>query len=144
YGLTESYGPAALCAWQEEWEELDLNARSRLMARQGVRYTTLEGMQVADPRTHEPVPRDGRTMGELMLRGNTIMKGYLRNERATPCAFVVLKAGASAVSEAEIVAWCREHLAGFKVPKKVVFGDLPKTSTGKIQKFVLRDRARDL
>jgi len=215
YGLTESYGPATLCAWQEEWDGLDLNARSKLMARQGVRYTTLEGLQVADPQTHEPVPRDGRTMGEVMLRRNTIMKGYLRNKRATaeafregwyhsgdlgvwhpygyieikdrskdiiisggenissleveeclyrhpevmeaavvarpdgkwgetPCAFVVLKPGASAVSEADIVAWCREHLAGFKVPKTVVFGELPKTSTGKIQKFVLRERARNL
>jgi fatty-acyl-CoA synthase len=215
YGLTESYGPATVCAWQEEWDGLDLNARSKLMARQGVRYTTLEGLQVADPRTNEPVPRDGRTMGEVMLRGNTIMKGYLRNERATaeafregwyhsgdlgvwhpdgyieikdrskdiiisggenissleveeclyrhpqvmeaavvarpdekwgetPCAFVVLKPGACAVGEADIVAWCREHLAGFKVPKTVVFGELPKTSTGKIQKFVLRERARNL
>jgi fatty-acyl-CoA synthase len=180
-----------------------------------VRYPTLEGLQVADPETHVPVPRDGRTMGEVMLRGNTIMKGYLKNPRAsetafregwchtgdlavwhpdgyievkdrskdiiisggenissleveeclyrhpqvmeaavvarpddkwgeTPCAFVVLKPGASAVSEQDILAWCREHLAHFKVPRTVVFGELPKTSTGKIQKFVLRGRARDL
>jgi fatty-acyl-CoA synthase len=215
YGLTESYGPATLCAWQDAWDGLDLNARSVLMARQGVRYATLDGMQVADPETHAPVPRDGATLGEVMLRGNTIMKGYLRNARATseafregwyhtgdlavwhpdgyievkdrskdiiisggenissleveeclyrhpkvmeaavvarpdqkwgetPCAFVVLKPGAGEVSAEEILAWCREHLARFKVPRTVVFGELPKTSTGKIQKFVLRERARDL
>ncbi len=215
YGLTESYGPATLCAWQVAWDGLDLSARSLLMARQGVRYATLEGMQVADPETHEPVPRDGATLGEVMLRGNTIMKGYLRNERATseafregwyhtgdlavwhpdgyievkdrskdiiisggenissleveeclyrhpkvmeaavvarpdekwgetPCAFVVLKPGAGEVSAEEIIAWCREHLARFKVPRTIVFGELPKTSTGKIQKFVLRERAREL
>ncbi len=215
YGLTESYGPATFCAWQDAWDGLDLNARSVLMARQGVRYATLDGMQVADPETHAPVPRDGATLGEVMLRGNTIMKGYLRNERATseafregwyhtgdlavwhsdgyievkdrskdiiisggenissleveeclyrhpkvmeaavvarpdekwgetPCAFVVLKPGAGEVSAEEIIAWCREHLARFKVPRTVVFGELPKTSTGKIQKFVLRERARAL
>ena len=213
YGLTESYGPATLCAWQEEWNDLDLGARSRLMARQGVRYPTLTGLQVADPETHEPVPRDGATLGEVMLRGNTIMKGYLKNPRATaeafregwyhtgdlavwhpdgyievkdrskdiiisggenissleveeclyrhpqvmeaavvarpdekwgesPCAFVVLKPGAAAVNAEDIIAWCREHLAHFKAPRTVVFGELPKTSTGKIQKFVLRERAR--
>ena len=215
YGLTESYGPSTLCAWQEEWAGLDLNARSVLMARQGVRYVTLDGMQVADPDTHAPVPRDGATLGEVMLRGNTIMKGYLRNAAATdeafregwyhtgdlavwhrdgyievkdrskdiiisggenissleveeclyrhpmvmeaavvarpdekwgetPCAFVVLKADAVAVSADDIIGWCREHLARFKVPRTVVFGELPKTSTGKIQKFVLRNRAREL
>ena len=215
YGLTESYGPATLCAWQDSWDGLDLTERAKLMARQGVRYPTLEGLQVADPETHVPVPRDGQTMGEVMLRGNTIMKGYLKNPRAseaafregwyhtgdlavwhpdgyievkdrskdiiisggenissleveeclyrhpqvmeaavvarpdekwgeTPCAFVVLKPGASAVSEEDILAWCREHLAHFKVPRTVVFGELPKTSTGKIQKFVLRGRARSL
>ena len=215
YGLTESYGPATLCAWQEEWGELDLNARSLLMARQGVRYATLDGMQVADPESHEPVARDGQTLGEVMLRGNTIMKGYLRNAAATgeafregwyhtgdlavwhpdgyievkdrskdiiisggenissleveeclyrhpmvmeaavvarpdekwgetPCAFVLLKPGAAPVSADEIIAWCRDHLARFKVPRTVVFGELPKTSTGKIQKFVLRSRARGL
>ena len=215
YGLTESYGPATLCAWQQEWDELDLNARSHLMARQGVRYVTLEGMQVADPQTHAPVPKDGSTLGEVMLRGNTLMKGYLKNPAATdesfregwyhtgdlavwhpdgyieikdrskdiiisggenissleieeclyrhpqvmeaavvarpdakwgetPCAFVVLKPDSKPVSSADIIAWCRGHLAGFKVPRTVVFGSLPKTSTGKIQKFVLRDRARGL
>jgi fatty-acyl-CoA synthase len=215
YGLTESYGPAALCAWQEAWSALPLEARARLMARQGVRYPTLEGLQVADPETHRAVPRDGATLGEVMLRGNTIMKGYLKNGRAsheafregwyhtgdlavwhsdgyievkdrskdiivsggenissleveeclyrhphvmeaavvarpddkwgeTPCAFVLLKPGAPAVSEIEIVEHCRANLAGFKIPRTVVFGELPKTSTGKIQKFVLRERARAL
>ena len=215
YGLTESYGPAALCAWQDDWDQLDLAARSRLMARQGVRYPTLDDLQVADPDSHAPVARDGRTMGEVMLRGNTIMKGYLKNARAsaeafrqgwyhtgdlavwhpdgyievkdrfkdiiisggenissleveeclyrhpkimeaavvampdpqwgeTPCAFVVLRPGAGEVSVEEIRAWCREHLARFKVPRTVVFGELPKTSTGKIQKFLLRERARSI
>jgi fatty-acyl-CoA synthase len=212
YGLTESYGPATLCAWQDEWAGLDLEARARLMARQGVRYPTLEDLQVADPRTHEPVARDGRTLGEVMLRGNTIMKGYLANPEATaaafregwyhtgdlavwhpdgyievkdrtkdiinsggekissleveeclyrhpavmeaavvarpdakwgesPCAFVTLKPGAGEATADEIIAFCRENLAHFKVPRTVVFGELPKTSTGKIQKFVLRERA---
>ena len=214
YGLTESYGPATLCAWQEAWDGKPLGERARLMARQGVRYPTMEGLEVADPATHAPVPRDGATLGEVMLRGNTIMKGYLRNPQATyealregwfhtgdlavrhpdgyievkdrskdiiisggenissleveeclyrhprimeaavvarpdeawgeaVCAFVVPKAGATLTAE-EVVAWCREHLAHFKVPRTVVFGELPKTSTGKIQKFVLRARARGL
>ena len=212
YGLTESYGPATLCAWQDDWAGLDLEARARLMARQGVRYPTLEDLQVAEPRTGEPVPRDGRTLGEVMLRGNTIMKGYLANPKATdaafrggwyrtgdlavwhpdgyievkdrskdiiisggenissleveeclyrhpkvmeaavvarpdakwgesPCAFVTLKPGAGEATADDIIAYCREHLAHFKVPRTVVFGELPKTSTGKIQKFVLRERA---
>jgi fatty-acyl-CoA synthase len=214
YGLTESYGPATVCAWQEAWDDLPLEARARLMARQGVRYPTLEGLQVADPDTHIPVPRDGATLGEVMLRGNTIMKGYLRNPKATaeafregwyhtgdlavwhpdgyievkdrskdiiisggenissleveeclyrhprvmeaavvarpddkwgeaPCAFVTPRPGAT-LDEDEVKRWCREHLAAFKVPRTVVFGELPKTSTGKIQKFVLRERARSL
>ena len=214
FGLTESYGPATLCAWQEEWNDLGRTERARLMARQGVRYPTLQGLQVADPETHEPVPRDGATLGEVMLRGNTIMKGYLKNPRATaeafrdgwyhtgdlgvwhpdgyievkdrskdiiisggenissleveeclyrhprimeaavvarpdekwgetPCAFVVVKPG-EALEAAEVIAWCRQHLAGYKVPRTIVFGELPKTSTGKIQKFVLRDRAKGL
>ncbi len=215
YGLTETYGPATLCAWQDEWAALDLEARARLMARQGVRYPTLEDLQVADPRTHEPVPRDGATIGEVMLRGNTVMKGYLGNPKATqaafregwyhpgdlavwhsdgyievkdrskdiiisggenissleveeclyrhpkvmeaavvarpdekwgetPCAFVTLKPGAGTVTAEEIVSFCRGNLAHFKVPRTVVFGELPKTSTGKIQKFVLRERAGKL
>ena len=215
YGLTESYGPATVCAWQGDWNSLDLEARSRLMARQGVRYPTLEAVQVADPATHVPVPNDAATLGEVMLRGNTIMKGYLRNPAATaeafragwyhtgdlavrhpdgyievkdrskdiiitggenvssleveeclyrhphvmeaavvakpdgkwgetPCAFVMLKPGAPAVREGDVIAWCREHLAHFKAPRTVVFGELPKTSTGKVQKFVLRARAKGL
>jgi fatty-acyl-CoA synthase len=213
YGLTESYGPATLCAWQEGWEHLPLPERAAKMARQGVGYPTLERLMVADPKTVAPVARDGRTLGEVMLRGNTLMKGYLKNPPATeeafrggwfhtgdlavwhpdgyieikdrskdviisggenissleveevlyqhpavmeaavvarpdetwgetPCAFVTLKPGAEGADGAQIIQWCRDHLAGFKVPKRVVFGPLPKTSTGKIQKFVLRERAR--
>ncbi len=215
YGLTESYGPATLCAWQEEWADLPLEARARLMARQGVRYPTLAGLQVADPETHVPVPRNGATLGEVMLRGNTIMKGYLGNPAATaeafregwyhtgdlavwhpdgyievkdrskdiiisggenissleveeclyrhpkvmevavvarpdakwgetPCAFVLPKPDSGELTAEEVIAYCREHLAAFKVPRTIVFGELPKTSTGKIQKFALRDRARSL
>jgi fatty-acyl-CoA synthase len=215
YGLTETYGPATLCAPQSGWEGMPLTDRARLMARQGVRYPTMEGLQVANPETHQPVPRDGATLGEVMLRGNTVMKGYLKNERATreafregwyhtgdlavwhpdgyievkdrskdiiisggenissleveeclyrhpqvmeaavvakpdekwgesPCAFVVLKPGSAPLTAEDIRAWCREHLAHFKVPRTVVFGELPKTSTGKIQKFVLREQARGL
>ncbi len=215
YGLTESYGPATVCAFQDDWHGLDLVARSRMMARQGVPIPTLAGMQVGDPETGEPVPRDGVTLGEVMLRGNTIMKGYLRNEAATakafahdwyhsgdlavwhpdnyieikdrskdiiitggenvssleieeclyrhpevmeaavvarpdekwgetPCAFVTLKPGSSGVTADAVIAYCREHLAHFKAPKTVVFGPLPKTATGKIQKFVLRETARAL
>jgi fatty-acyl-CoA synthase len=213
YGLTESYGPSTLCAWQTAWDDLDLTARAAMMARQGVQYPTLERLMVADPATLEPVPSDGRSIGELMIGGNTLMKGYLKNREATrrafaggwfhtgdlgvrhpdgyveikdrakdiiisggenissleveealykhpavmeaavvakpdprwgetPCAFVMLKPGAPAVTAADIVAWCRGHLAHFKVPRTVVFGPLPKTSTGKIQKFVLREQAR--
>jgi fatty-acyl-CoA synthase len=213
YGLTESYGPATLCAWQEGWDVLPLDERAAKMARQGVGYPTLEQVMVAEPKTGTPVPRDGRTLGEILLRSNTLMKGYLKNPSATeeafrdgwfhtgdlavwhpdgyveikdrskdviisggenissleveevlyrhpavmeaavvarpdekwgetPCAFVTLKPGAEGeADEAGIIRWCRDHLAGFKVPKRVVFGPLPKTSTGKIQKFVLRDRA---
>ncbi len=215
YGLTESYGPATLCAWQEEWRGLSLTERAQKMARQGVPMPTLAQMQVGDPDTAAPVPRDGATLGEVMLRGNTIMKGYLHNDTATaaafahgwyhsgdlavwhadnyieikdrskdiiisggenissleveeclyrhphvmeaavvarpdvkwgetPCAFVALKPGAPAVDADEIIGWCRERIARFKAPKTVVFGPLPKTATGKIQKYVLRERARAL
>jgi fatty-acyl-CoA synthase len=214
YGLTESYGPATVCAWQEAWAGLGLQARSAKMARQGVSYLTLEGAVVMDPETMTPVPRDGETMGEIMLRGNTVMKGYLKNPKATaeafrggwfhtgdlavchpdgyievkdrskdiiisggenissleveealyrhpkvleaavvarpdpkwgesPCAFVTLREGESATAE-EIVAFCRDMLAHYKAPRSIVFGPLPKTSTGKIQKFVLRERAAGL
>jgi fatty-acyl-CoA synthase len=215
YGLTESYGPATICEPQDEWATLDLPARAREMARQGVAMPTLEGVRIGDPATSAPLPADGATLGEVLLRGNTIMKGYLKNPRATdaafaqgwyhsgdlgvmhpdgyveikdrakdviisggenvssleveeclyrhpgvleaavvarpdprwgetPCAFVTLKEGVRDVDAAAIVAWCREHLAHFKAPRTVVFGPLPKTSTGKIQKFVLRERARAL
>ena len=212
YGLTESYGPATVCVEQPAWPALALPERAALMARQGVRYPTLAGATVADPQTMAEVPRDGATLGEIVLRGNTVMKGYLKNPSATeeafrgdwyhtgdlgvrhadgyvevkdrskdiiisggenissleveealyrhpavmeaavvampderygerPCAFVTLKAGAAA-DEASIIAWCRERLAHFKAPSRVVFGPLPKTSTGKIQKFELRERVR--
>jgi fatty-acyl-CoA synthase len=215
YGLTESYGPATMCAWQDEWASLSLTGRAQKMARQGVPMTTLAQFQVGNPETGAPVPRDGVTLGEVMLRGNTIMKGYLRNAKATaaafahdwyhsgdlavwhpdnyieikdrskdiiisggenissleveeclyrhpqvmeaavvarpdakwgetPCAFVMLKPDAGPVATADIVSWCRERMAHFKAPKTVVFGPLPKTATGKIQKFVLRERARAL
>ena len=213
YGLTESYGPATLCAPQDAWAALDVEARAQMMARQGVTMPTLAKLQVADPATVAPVARDGATLGEVMLRGNTIMKGYLKNAKATgaafaggwfrtgdlavwhpdgyieikdrskdiiisggenissleveeclyrhphvmeaavvakpderwgetPCAFVMLKPGSPPVSADEIVAWCRSRIAHFKVPKHVVFGPLPKTATGKIQKTVLRERAK--
>ena len=212
YGLTEVYGPAVVCAWHDEWDAQPAAERARLKARQGVTYPVLEGLTVADPVSLAPVPADGETMGEVLMRGNIVMKGYLKNSRATeeafagnwfhsgdlavmhpdgyielkdrskdiiisggenistievedalyrhpcvleaavvakpdpmwgetPCAFVALKPDAAATAE-EIIAFCREHLARFKVPRTVVFGPLPKTSTGKIQKFVLRERAK--
>ena len=212
YGLTEVYGPAVVCAWHREWDELAIAERARLKARQGVTYPVLEGLTVADPASLEPVAADGMTMGEILVRGNVVMKGYLKNPRATeeafaggwfhtgdlgvmhpdgyielkdrskdiiisggenistievedvlyrhpavleaavvarpdpmwgetPCAFVTLKPDAAATAE-EIITFCREHLAHFKAPRTVMFGPLPKTSTGKIQKFVLRERAK--
>ena len=212
YGLTESYGPSTVCAWQEEWAGLSLGDRSARMARQGVAYPTLDRQRVVDPQTMTDVPADGRTLGELVLRSNTLMKGYLKNPEATqaafehgwfhtgdlavthpdgyveikdrskdiiisggenissievedalyrhpqvmeaavvakpdpvwgetPCAFVTLKPDAGQVSAEDIIAWCRDNLAHYKVPRTIVFGPLPKTSTGKIQKFELRDRA---
>ncbi|AQU81646.1 MAG: acyl-CoA synthetase [Halomonas sp.] len=213
YGLTEVYGPVTVCAWREEWDELPLESRAKLKARQGVRYHMLEALSVADPVTLEPVAKDGQTVGEILMRGNNVMKGYLKNPEATasaleggwyhtgdlavwhadgyieikdrskdiiisggenistievedaiyshpaveeaavvakpdekwgetPCAFVKLKVGYGEVTEADIIAHCREHLAGYKVPKTVIFSELPKTSTGKIQKFVLREEAK--
>jgi len=212
YGLTESYGPSTVCAWKEEWAGLSLGDRSARMARQGVAYPTLDRQRVVDPQTMTDVPADGRTLGELVLRSNTLMKGYLKNPEATqaafehgwfhtgdlavthpdgyveikdrskdiiisggenissievedalyrhpqvmeaavvakpdpvwgetPCAFITLKPDAGQVSAEDIIAWCRDNLAHYKVPRTIVFGPLPKTSTGKIQKFELRDRA---
>ncbi|MCW5750455.1 MAG: acyl-CoA synthetase [Alphaproteobacteria bacterium] len=214
YGLTETYGPAVVCAWDEVWDALPLPERARLKARQGVRYQVLEALTVMNPETMVPVPADGQTMGEVMFRGNNVMKGYLKNRKATeealkggwfhsgdlavlhpdgyielkdrskdiiisggenistievegvlyqhpsvleaavvarpdekwgetPCAFVTLKPGQKATAE-EIIAFCRANLAHFKCPKTVVFRELPKTSTGKIQKFVLREAAKAL
>jgi fatty-acyl-CoA synthase len=212
YGLTETYGPATVCAKHPEWEQLPLGERVRLNGRQGVRYTVEEGLTVMDPETMKPVPADGETMGEIMFRGNITMKGYLKNPKAsadafaggwfhsgdlavmqpdgyvkikdrskdviisggenisslevedvlyrhpavlaaavvarpdpkwgeTPCAFVELKQGV-VVSETELIEFCRSQMARFKAPRAVVFGELPKTSTGKIQKFVLREKAK--
>ncbi len=214
YGLTETYGPAAVCSWHEEWDDLPLEERARLKSRQGVRYVMQEGLMVADPVTLEPVPRDAATMGEVFFRGNVVMKGYLKNPEAskeafaggwfhtgdlgvvhpdgyvelkdrskdiiisggenistievegviyqhpavveaavvarpdekwgeTPCAFISLKEGTQ-LTEAEILDFCRQRLAHFKCPRTVVFGPLPKTSTGKIQKYVLREMAKAL
>jgi 3-(methylthio)propionyl---CoA ligase len=212
YGLTEVYGPATVCAKHEEWNALDIGERTRLNARQGVRYLMEEGLSVRDPESLQPVPADGETMGEIMFRGNITMKGYLKNPSAsqkafaggwfhsgdlavlqpdgyvkikdrskdiiisggenissievedvlyrhpavvgaavvampdekwgeTPCAFVELKPNAR-VDEKELIDFCRSHMARFKAPRAVVFGELPKTSTGKIQKFVLREKAK--
>ena len=212
YGLTETYGPAAVCAKHDGWKDLPLAEQVVLNGRQGVRYHALESITVMDPDTMETVPWDGETMGEIMFRGNLVMKGYLKNEKTTnesfrggwyhsgdlaviqpdgyikikdrskdviisggenissievedalyrhpavmaaavvavpdekwgevPAAFVELREG-SEVSVEALVAHCREHLAGFKVPKRIIFGELPKTSTGKIQKFVLREKAK--
>jgi fatty-acyl-CoA synthase len=214
YGLTEVYGPAALCAPQPGWAHLPDDEHARLKGRQGVAYPLQEAVAVLDPETLEPVPRDGITLGEVFFRGNLVMKGYLKNPAATaqafrggwfhtgdlavvhsdgyikikdrskdiiisggenissveveevlyqhpavlaaavvarpharwgevPCAFVELKVGADA-TEPELVEWCNGRLARFKSPKEVVLGPLPKTSTGKIQKFVLREQARSV
>lgn len=211
YGLTEVYGPAAVCVKQDEWNEVDIGERARLNARQGVRYHMQQAIAVLDPETLKPVPADGETMGEIMFKGNIAMKGYLKNEKATkeafeggwfhsgdlavmnpdgyikmkdrskdiiisggenissveledvlyrhpavmaaavvakpdekwgetPCAFLEIKPGME-VTPADIIAHCKQHLAGFKVPRAIVFCDLPKTSTGKIQKFELRKQA---
>ena len=212
YGLTETYGPAVICEWHDEWDALPIDERARLNARQGVRYQMLDALMVADPLTLEPVPADGRTLGEVFFRGNIVMMGYLKNAAATeaalaggwfhsgdlgvlhpdgyielkdrakdiiisggenistieienvlyrhpavleaavvalsdekwgevPCAFVTLRVDAPEVSEAELIAFCRANMAHFKAPKQVIFGALPKTSTGKVQKYVLRRQA---
>ncbi|MEA2888503.1 MAG: 3-(methylthio)propionyl---CoA ligase [Bradyrhizobium sp.] len=212
YGLTETYGPASVCAEQPGWDDLPGDARAQMKRRQGVSYPLQEGITVLDPETMMQVPRDGETIGEVMFRGNIVMKGYLKNEKATqesfaggwfhtgdlgvldehgyviikdrskdiiisggenissvevedvlykhpavlfaavvakpdakwgevPCAFLELKDNAT-TTEAEIIAFCRSHMPGFKTPKSVVFGTIPKTSTGKIQKFMLRDQVK--
>lgn len=214
YGLTEVYGPAVVCSWHDDWDALPIAEQAEMKARQGVRYPMLEQLVVADPKTLEPVPRDGATIGEIMFRGNIVMKGYLKNPAAsrkafaggyfhsgdlavchpdgyieikdrskdiiisggenissieiektlyrhpavleaavaampddkwgeTPCAFVTLHDNAE-ISEQDIVDYCRDNMARFMAPRKVVFGPLPKTSTGKIQKFELRQRAKRL
>jgi fatty-acyl-CoA synthase len=214
YGLTEVHGPSTLCVWQRAWDPLDLAEQAAKVARQGVAYPTLAGQMVADPKTLKPVPADGRTIGEVMLLGNTVMLGYLKDPKATaaafrggwfhsgdlavqhsdgyieikdrlkdiiisggenissieveialtchpavlmaavvarpdekwgetPCAFVQLKDDAKA-SEDELIEFCRGQLPRFAVPKTVLFGPLPTTATGKIQKYTLRERARQL
>ncbi len=212
YGLTETYGPAAINDWHREWDRLPLAAQAARKARQGVAYPVLEALDVIDPETMRPVARDGETLGEVMFRGNVVMKGYLKNQAATqkefaggwfhsgdlgvihpdgyiqlkdrskdiiisggenissievedalykhpavaavavvakpdekwgetPCAFVELKPGTSATSE-DLIAWCRQNLAAYKCPRYVVFAEIPKTSTGKLQKFKLREVAK--
>jgi fatty-acyl-CoA synthase len=214
YGLTETYGPAVVNDWHREWDALDSAGQAAKKARQGVRYLPLEALDVRDPDTLEPVARDGQTLGEVMFRGNVVMKGYLKNKAAsekafaggwfhsgdlgviypdgyiqlkdrskdiiisggenissievedalykhpavqaaavvakpdekwgeTPCAFVELKPGKEASAE-DLIAWCRNKLASYKCPRYVVFTELPKTSTGKIQKFKLREMARGM
>jgi fatty-acyl-CoA synthase len=213
YGLTETYGPSVVNDWQDEWNALPADQQAAKKARQGVRYACLEALSVRDPLTMEPVPADGVTLGEVMMRGNNVMKGYLKNPVATdeafaggwfhsgdlgvlhpdgyvqlkdrskdiiisggenissievedqlykhpavayvavvakpdpkwgetPCAFVELKPGTQATAE-ELITWCRQGLAAYKCPRTVVFKEIPKTSTGKIQKFKLRDMAKD-
>ncbi len=216
YGMTECYGPSTVCAWQPDWDDMDLSDRAPLMARQGVAMVALEGQRVADTETFEDVPADGETIGVLMLKSNTVMRGYLKNPAATeetlkdgwlntgdlavmhpdgyveikdrakdiiisggenissleveevlfrhpdimeaavvakpdekwgetPCAFVTPSPGKEgALDEAGVIAYCKENMARFKAPSTVIFGPLPKTATGKIQKFVLRSRAKDL
>ena len=212
YGLTETYGPASINDWHDAWDALPAEEQAARKARQGVRYPVLEALDVLDPETMRPVPRDGQTLGEVMFRGNVVMKGYLKNKHSTeaafaggwfhsgdlgvvhpdgyiqlkdrskdiiisggenissievedalykhpavaavavvakpddkwgetPCAFVELKSGATATAE-ELIAWCRAHLAAYKCPRHVVFAEIPKTSTGKLQKFKLRDVAK--
>jgi fatty-acyl-CoA synthase len=213
YGLTETYGPAVVNEWNAEWESLERGERAAKKARQGVRYHALDALTVMDSETMEPVPPDGETLGEVMFRGNIVMKGYLKNPSATkeafaggwfhsgdlgvlhpdgyiqlkdrskdiiisggenisslevedtlmkhpavmfaavvarpdekwgetPCAFVEKRAGHEQVSAEDLIAWCREHLAHYKCPRHVVFAEIPKTSTGKMQKFKLREMAK--
>jgi fatty-acyl-CoA synthase len=214
YGLTETYGPASINDWHDHWDALPAAEQAAKKARQGVRYPVLEALDVLDPETMASVPRDGETLGEVMFRGNVVMKGYLKNKPSTeaafaggwfhsgdlgvvhpdgyiqlkdrskdiiisggenissievedalykhpavaavavvakpddkwgetPCAFVELKPAAAATAE-ELIAWCRKHLAAYKCPRTVVFAEIPKTSTGKLQKFKLRSVAKGM
>jgi 3-(methylthio)propionyl---CoA ligase len=214
YGLTETYGPATVNDWHYEWDALAPAEQAAKKARQGVRYVPLDALDVLDPDSMAPVKRDGESLGEVMFRGNVVMKGYLKNKSATekafasgwfhsgdlgvmhpdgyiqlkdrskdiiisggenissievedalykhpavqaaavvakpddkwgetPCAFVELKPGLEATTD-ELVAWCRKNLASYKCPRYVVFAELPKTSTGKVQKFKLREIAKDV
>lgn len=214
YGLTETFGHVVHCAWQSEWDELPFTEQAEIKARQGVRFPTTEEIRLRDPETGATPPADGKAMGEILIRGNTVMKGYHKDADASakafaggyfhsgdiavqhpngyveikdrlkdviisggenvssieiesrlfkhpavalaavvakpdpkwgevPCAFIELKAGAVA-TEADLISFCRESLAGFKTPKRIIFGELPKTSTGKIQKFLLREQAKGL
>ena len=215
YGLTEVYGPAVVNEWHREWNDLDPAAQATKKARQGVRYTALEDLTVLNPKTMSPVPADGETLGEVMFRGNIVMKGYLKNPDATqsafadgwfhsgdlgvlhpdgyiqlkdrskdiiisggenissievedvlykhaaiahaavvakpdekwgetPCAFIELRPDVEAPTAEDVIAWCKENLASYKCPRTVIFQEIPKTSTGKIQKFILRDQAKTL
>ena len=212
YGLSETYGPSVVNEWHQEWDALDEGLQANLKARQGVRYLPLESLDVMNPETMESVPHDGKTIGEVMFRGNVVMKGYFKNKQAsdesfkdgwfhsgdlgvihengyiqlkdrskdiiisggenissieieevlykhpavvavavvampdekwgeTPCAFVQLNTEGTA-SEAELSQWCRDNMASYKLPRKFIFEDIPKTSTGKVQKFILRERVR--
>ncbi len=215
YGLTETYGPATVNEWRPEWNALPEKDRGAKRIRQGVPYSALEALAVLDPATMQPVPADGQSLGEVMFRGNIVMKGYLKNPPATqdameggwfhsgdlgvmhpdgyiqlkdrskdiiisggenissieventlyrhpavlfaavvakpdekwgetPCAFVEKKSGFESVSETDLIQFCRDNLAHFKCPRRLIFGELPKTTTGKIQKFRLREQARGL
>ncbi|KAK9933920.1 hypothetical protein M0R45_021090 [Rubus argutus] len=160
YGLSETYGPSTVCAWKPEWDSLPPVTQARLNARQGVRYIGLEGLDVLNPQTMEPVPADGKTVGEIMMRGNLVMKGYLKNPKVSvvarpdekwgesPCAFVTLKPGVDKSDEMrvaeDIMKFCRAKMPAYWVPKSVLFGPLPKTATGKIQKHLLRAKAKEL
>ena len=212
YGLTETYGPAVINEWHSDWNTLDASSQASLKARQGVRYLPLEGLAVLDPKNMKTVPRDGKTIGEVMFRGNIVMKGYLKNKKAndeafadgwfhsgdlavlhedgyiqlkdrskdiiisggenissieieealsqhpriisaavvaiqdekwgeSPCAFIEIEPE-NKLTEQDALNWCKEKLAGFKVPKKFIFESIPRTSTGKIQKYILRKRAQ--